>query len=255
MSVHIKAPYEYREHTVESQRFSEDYFSGADVNIYFGDVWVDEVTSIELAVQENVQPIYGYASYTVEAWARGTRLVTGAFRINFKESYYLHAIINRLAGRGGKVALRTDEGKLSHPHTIEETISYLNTHSDHRDFERVALAYQNAIWGNIHDPEDPAHNKLRTQEHDSYFYPSANKEIRKNGFNILINYGGPIEETYRHMVQGHRERPHALGSSSNTIKSITGVQIANCTQIIDGSGQPIEEEYTFIAKDIDYKIK
>ena len=69
--------YNYR----EPKRSTSDkvYFSGANVRVYFGDVWVEEMASIQFSVQENVAPIYGFNSYMFDKVARGTRLVSGTF--------------------------------------------------------------------------------------------------------------------------------------------------------------------------------
>ncbi len=246
MPYYIKSEYQQKENTVEHQRFSQEYFSGSDVNIYFGDIWLDEITALQISVQENVQPIYGYASYTSDAWARGTRLVTGSFRINFKESNYINAVLNLIEKRkeSHKDFPQSQESLLKPPKNIEDALDELERSADSQAFNKLAKAYQRAIWG------EDTHSRVENQENDSYFYPnSINPKLRKEGFSILINYGPSIEETYRQLRSGKPEDVNA------TVKSIVGVQLSAVTQVIDGSGQPIEEEYTFIAKDLDYKIR
>jgi hypothetical protein len=100
--------------TTEYQRFNNDYFSGADVRIYFGDIWIDEITSLQFDLREQVQPIYGYASYTWDKVARGTRIIQGSFSINFRESFYLHSAMNSLqskmkGGLDGKDSVFTED--------------------------------------------------------------------------------------------------------------------------------------------------
>lgn len=91
-----------REH-VEYQEFPEEFFSGTDCVIYFGDTYIDDITGLQFALAEKVRPIYGYASYTWDTLARGTRIISGSFKIAFRETGYLYKIMERL----GEIAERT----------------------------------------------------------------------------------------------------------------------------------------------------
>ena len=75
--------------------YNVEYFSGAQVSLYIGDVWVDEVTTLSYSIMQNRTPIYGYASTLYDAVSEGHVLVQGTFTINFKESGYLWLILNR----------------------------------------------------------------------------------------------------------------------------------------------------------------
>ena len=253
MSYYVRSPYRGRTSagSVEHQRFSQEYFSGSQVNIYFGDIWVDEITAMELSIQENVQPIYGYASYTADAWARGTRLITGTFRINFKESYYLHAILNELQYKAQENQEPFHSGQNKQPavKTIEELLAMTNEPMAAERFENIANEYQNAIWGRTIDGSFL--RKMENQETDAYFYSRMRQpDLHSEGFNMLITYG-PFIEAHNYIYKDDKITEHV----DHTIESISGVQIAAMTKVIQGSGQPIEEQYTFVAKDINYKIK
>lgn len=65
------------------------YYSSLDADILFGGVFIDEVTNLNFAVQQNAMPIYGYNSYTFDDIALGSRIVQGTFSINFTEANYL----------------------------------------------------------------------------------------------------------------------------------------------------------------------
>lgn len=65
------------------------YYSSLDADILFGGVFIDEVTNLNFAVQQNALPIFGYNSYTFDDIALGSRLVQGTFSINFTEANYL----------------------------------------------------------------------------------------------------------------------------------------------------------------------
>lgn len=69
-----------------------DYFSGIDAKVFFGDVWVDDIVTIQYTVSQNKVPIYGYASQLYDAIARGTVIVNGSLTIAFKEMGYLNMV-------------------------------------------------------------------------------------------------------------------------------------------------------------------
>src|SRR5699024_1882125 len=72
-----------------------EYFSGANVKVYFGDVWLDQLVNISFSMQEQVAPIYGFNSYTFDRISRGSRMVQGQFTINFTENGYMQSILKR----------------------------------------------------------------------------------------------------------------------------------------------------------------
>lgn len=80
-------------HMVEHQWFPVEYFSGSDVTIYFGDTFLSECSGLQFGLEERVQPIHGYGSYTWDCVSRGTRLVTGSFEIPLTDAGYLDAIL------------------------------------------------------------------------------------------------------------------------------------------------------------------
>lgn len=81
---------------VEHQWFPREYFSGSDVVIYFGDTFLSELNGLQFSIEEKVLPVYGYASYTWDEVARGSRYVTGSFRIPFVEAGYLETILTHI---------------------------------------------------------------------------------------------------------------------------------------------------------------
>jgi len=81
-----------------------DYYCGTNAKVFFGDVWVDDIVTIQYNVKQDKEPIYGYASQTYDAVARGVILVQGSFSIAFKEMGYLNVIQNLLETERSKVS-------------------------------------------------------------------------------------------------------------------------------------------------------
>lgn len=73
------------------------YFSGTDVDLYFGNFYVGAATGIEYALSQSTMAIFGYNSYIFDDIAQGSRLVQGKIAINFVKSNYLYDILNTLA--------------------------------------------------------------------------------------------------------------------------------------------------------------
>ncbi|AOQ24713.1 hypothetical protein MTAT_20580 [Moorella thermoacetica] len=96
-------PFGYDEYALhpwlrETVPFYQEYFTGADINIYFQGVFIDEVTSLEFQLTQNFKPIYGYNSYVYDTLAAGQRIIQGSFTINFKETNYLEKKMSALYG-------------------------------------------------------------------------------------------------------------------------------------------------------------
>ena len=72
------------------------YYSSVDADIYFGDVFIDEVVSVSWQVQQNAMPLFGFNSFTFDDMAVGSRIISGQFAVNYTESNYLSKVINDL---------------------------------------------------------------------------------------------------------------------------------------------------------------
>lgn len=83
------------------QLFPEEYFTSTDCQIYFNDVYMDDMTGLSFQLNEVTDQIFGYASNTWDYHARGRRIVQGQFRIAFKEAGYLWAVLDHLGQMGG----------------------------------------------------------------------------------------------------------------------------------------------------------
>lgn len=94
---HNPARGSFRSPDTQSSRYNyrtykSDYFCGTQAKIYFGDIWVDDIITIQYSTNQNKTPIYGYASEHYDAVAPGTVLVEGQMTIAFKEVGYLNVI-------------------------------------------------------------------------------------------------------------------------------------------------------------------
>jgi hypothetical protein len=84
-----------RDPSIRRGVYDSDYFSGAQVAIYIGDIWVDEVSSLMFQMREPRTPLYGYADTLWRDVSRGQVFVQGSFSVNFKEAGYLWLVLDR----------------------------------------------------------------------------------------------------------------------------------------------------------------
>jgi len=83
------APSEY---TYPNSEYDK-YFTVTGARMYIGNIFIDELNSVQYALQDNAVPIYGYASRYVDAYAQGRSLVQGQFTINFVTEGYLYTVM------------------------------------------------------------------------------------------------------------------------------------------------------------------
>lgn len=168
------------------------YYSAVDAELFFGDIFIDEVTNISWAVQQQAMPLFGYNSFTFDDVAVGSRMVQGTFAVNFTKSNYLMSIQND------------------------------------KEF--------NAISRRTYGVDNP---------HEGVFSSSNPKRrlglpLWDHGFDIVIGFG---------------EQKNSKSLVSNTYSTYV---ILDCCQLVssqmslDYNGEPVQEIYTFIARDIKY---
>ena len=211
-----------QERYIEYQLFPEDYFSGCDISVYFGDIWVDEIVSLTFSLVEQVQPIYSYNSKTYNDVARGNRIIQGTFRINFREARYLTSILKKCIERQEEIKTFTSSPK--------DRVSAL-----------VSLARSGEILINTREFLDE-YNRLfqksksmcpdKCRKSSTLVLGFNRRRIfckiitisrRKNsGFDIVVVYGRPPEVNDYDLTPIVKQFP-------NSFHKISGVQISNVT--------------------------
>jgi hypothetical protein len=235
-------PYYRQDTRIEYQIFSSEYFSGTDMHIYIGDIWVDEITSIEFTLQEQVLPIYGYNSFTFDTVARGQRIIQGQFSINFTSTGYLQQILEHAeaiqyaleVGKNKKVIDPKYYEKLK----LDQILKLYGKES----FEQIAEEYEKAIWGEIEDTNGKYLNTIKAP----YF------RTNPYGFDIRIHYGAVEETVLNQKREVYKSNDPHKRPPNLTVETINGVQITGFSKraATSDQGAPIQEVYTFIARDI-----
>lgn len=206
-----------------------NYFSGSQVQLYIGPVLVDEIVGLAVAVQQQKVPIYGYSSQLFDAVARGPILVNGHFAINFVSAGYLFTILEKANTiTTGDLAVWEQETPASMfaegfkdlGQSDRSTIlsALVTRPSQLEDF--VHMQEQN-IWGTSLPFGETSFPSMR---------PDQN---RFDDFSIHIVYGN-ISDT----------------DTPGTMREIRGIHLLGSEQVVQADGNPVQEVYTFLARDM-----
>lgn len=233
-----------------------DFYSGSQITVWFGNIFMDDINSIQWARTQNKRPIYGYASQKFDAVAKGTVLTQGNFTINFRQVGYLTAVMEEIKNiykdiTGGKTAEEKAKFNLESWPQVRKLIGHhlkngtfgpttsqaMKDLGDSQDFLELAKIYEDTIWGDVTAIDE--YGKQREIAADV-----SQSEIIPNGFNILITYGntsGSENQTLNSRLQ-------------STTKALNGVHLIGESQAIQVGGQPVQEQYNFIARSTDEYI-
>jgi hypothetical protein len=179
--------------------------------MYIGDVFIDELNSIEWGLNHNVVPLYGYCSRDADAYAEGRAGVSGQILLNYVAPWYLGVALQRYTERA--------------PDDLEPLES-------EREKQAYALA-QSMSRGQI--PSNIA-------QLDQQVVSRAN-QLRRVGQFAYLDVG---EATYKRMTFnivlefGDRERKNR--------RLLEHCKLIGHNMIVDQSGNPIFESYGFIAR-------
>lgn len=211
----------------------------SQVTLIIGDIVLDDCTAIAWMHSQPKLPVYGWNDTKVRSWAQGRSIVRGRLRLVKRVTNYLYYVL-RGAGESGIEADRTDPTvdqfysrhrdlveRLQAPDSADGDVDELMT-------ELAALgresreALQNAVDAAKLVPS------ARPVRHQQYRPPE--KVLRNTS--IVVAYG---EDYQVDMLQPR-------------VEVITGVQFeGSSTEIVADvplGGQPIQEEYSFVARDV-----
>jgi hypothetical protein len=237
-----------------------DFFSGSQISIYIGNILIDDIDSIQFTVTQTKRPIYGYASQYFHTVADGQVLVEGVFAIPFKEAdYILAALKNHLDVTAPVEDLDAIGGPLIDPNTrkaiptsshavLRENIERylqrltgdtytgipyelahdLSALSDEA-FENAAEHFEDVLWKR--PKEKFLEPNLSPTGFDLGDYTRRGDQFPP--FDIYILYGDITNKAANH-----------------TLKRLIDVSIIGQGQAIVVGGEPIREQYRFIARNL-----
>lgn len=249
--------------------YDQTYFSGSQVGIFIGDLWVDDIYGLEFQVQAGMRPIYGYRSPNFDLLLRENEIVVGSFAMNFKESGFLWLILDRYTNK--KTSLldriknvqnkdkdlavfdRTTNSVIS-PNSARQTIDSAmldrafesattvesktnvlekTNELNFESFEYMSANFENAVWGK----QKQSYGTFGSMNFkDAQDFDVKNPKVRglqNSSFNITITYGNVFEDK---------------SSPLTTTELLQDVVLTNVSKTLDLSGNPVQERYSFIAR-------
>lgn len=237
--------------------YYQTYWSGLDARVYAGNVLLDEIVALQYELQEAVLPVFSYASYTFTDALHGARRIQGMFTMNFKREGYLFELLRQLEKRtsvvGGNETNAPDESAFRLASrgnaTVEDFTALVNKGTAHSERNKltpesvqrlkdVSSAFEEAIWGRVEIPKalDP-----RTT-------PSRARFETAQDFDLHIHFGSReplLNETDRRARKAAPDEDLVVA----TYTRLVGVHLTGVGRVLDDSGRPIMESYSFIAKD------
>ena len=77
------------------------YFTSTQARLYIGDLFIDQMATIQWGMQQNNVPIFGYCSEFMDAIGRGRSVVQGQLVLNYVHQGYLYAALKNYEKKSG----------------------------------------------------------------------------------------------------------------------------------------------------------
>lgn len=219
------------------------YYTGGQCELYFQDVLLDEVAQLNFSTVTNKTPIYGYSSMRFDTVARGNLIIQGSFTVNFVHVDYLNIIAYHLYSQTleGKKALKSAG---VHEFRLNNTDLVLDTVVDPYSSEAIGGSLQ-SNYSEFQIKQ--AINQIQGLGNDDFRRLVNELELRRQGRDRIFDanfYELPPFQMYA--TFGDITDPDA----NSTIRQIEDVYLTAQAQVVNATGEVIQEQYSFIARDI-----
>lgn len=272
------------------QTYKYDYYSGADCKIFFGDIWVDDIVTVQWTAHQSKTPIYGYASQHYNAVAKGQILVQGTLSITFKETGYLNLIQAILEGQRkdakSAVMLKVEESRIRAEQGMSEFIPRLN---DSPHGEMTTVNYSSTGQADVIRKEETIEQILTSKIISAGLSKELIKEKRASKYRDFEDFAELLEDSiwgdsngspfstplklrrvdeFDYSPNGGIYSPRNNDDYSkslnilltfgdindyraeHTLVALNDVHFTSSSMIVSPTGDPIGETYDFIARDI-----
>lgn len=213
------------------------YFTMTQARVYIGDLFINELNSLQWALQDNKIPIYGYASRFLDAKAQGKSLVQGQFSINFISEGYLVAALRHYQEMIDQGTLTTDPIADDNQRRLSQLVNKLQNPDPRWTPDQIQQA------------KTEINNLAASMGPDAIASASAGigASRRKQNDNILGLPGGDFANAVYEDVEFDIIIQYTGAGRTITRRLEKCSLIANET-IMDLSGTPILDSYGFIAR-------
>ena len=284
----ITHKYEYAHQANQHNVFIEEFFSGPDVKIYFDGQERLEISHLTYSLQEQLKPIYGYASRLYDEVAIGSRIVMGSFTIPL---YNYHGNnLESLKPSLNEPYSTNQVNAYRRPAWVEQTKTYDQNHGT----SRQSMTRNQEKYGKIEEGKTSSSSAsfsrqlvrlgyLKSTETSSLAYQRAFQKYKKdNGYrtdqeatqalaktvqktNTPTTYSSrTTRETVKNneldtffSTNNHeiwRRNGYSIfievGDQEQYLRAILDIRLRSKSFAVDASGNPVAEVYEFIARDL-----
>lgn len=231
--------------------FNSKYFSGLDLNVYFGDYLMDEIINIQYQLSESVTPLYDYASYRYKTVVKGNRVIQGSFSVNFTSSFKMKEILNKALNGPENVAdaiTQTEQAiGIETPINLPQSLTTVDINN------LLAAENRNQRTGLLADIAKHYQKTYWTRAQGDIGAPDTNIPFFSSnpvGFTIYLKYMKKLFD-YDVVPSTTEAYKQYVGTNApKTMEAITNVHITSVGKAVDDSGKNLLEVYSFIGRDL-----
>lgn len=245
--------------------FDSSFWSGLDLQVYMGNIWLRDAVQVAYQVLETLQPYYHYSSYTPNRISHGIRLIQGEFTINFTRHSYIPSLLSRFSGNillpensnlppqvsaADAGTMGSKAGQVGTNQPAREIATGNMTADQKRQFalsRKKALSQEEELRSQINNAKPAFRSDRGLFETDVEF----DLNLVFGAFlarPLRLKYTADEREYYLDgaVVQDNRPDPGPYGTGLR----IQGVHLQNSSMTMGDDGRPIMETYSFLAKNI-----
>lgn len=246
------------------------------MNIYLGDVLIDEITSLGIKVEQRKMPIYGYADQLFTKVSKGTVLVQGTFTINFTKTGYLYTVLERFQRQreghsGSNISPVIDQDNFVQGKRGNQLSDKQMGFLSRQNIQQIKDGVDNITSGKVNG------RQVRPEEYIEYFQDiSALNRFPPNTIGPQLSstsLSDKVFEEFENKIwgnsRGELEQLDQRGDSNRwdnftifitwgdyndpsnknkTSKRIDNIHLIDQAQSVMINGEPVQEQYTFIAR-------
>lgn len=222
----------------------DKYFTTIAARIYIGNLFIDELNSIQYAMQDNAVPVYGYASRFVDAYGQGRSLVQGQLAINFVTEGYLFTVMQEY--KRYLANTQTQDSLIDSPKIdlVAQTLGLMATRDS---LLQQANNNPNDTTSEIRAGQIQAQisAKLNAMSSDQVALLNNQRERQLKTFNDVIGFDNAV---YQDVLFDIRIELGNEVTGVRRVRYLEKCKLISNEQIMDQSGQVILDSYGFLCR-------
>lgn len=205
------------------------YFTASQARVYVGNLFVDELNSLQFTFQGNRIPVFGYCSAKMDAAGTGKHLVQGQLALNFISEGYLYTLLEEFQSlrQSGKAA----SGPTAQEQQLANLVTQQGSPSDgsSNSAALAALVQQQILQLAGKVGPDGIDNVKTVLANAQRLTTTQNAILLDIPFDVVAQF---------------------TGAGRTVTRTLKNCLLTSNDQIYDQSGAPLLDCYGFIAQDL-----